>query len=677
MLYNFRMKETSTVRSYNNSKDLKKDFKITNDEKGKVIEMLRDPTPEEEGEIDKRREDKFKSKTPTNRLFKAIVEDAKAKKVGKIINPINYGYGRTRIPEYAASLSGDKFNRDHGIPHLNDQENMTEDGIINTQMLENNPNKNEDEKAATESTPKVDVVETPTVVAKEKEDNAPQVEAKAQEVKEVFEKQEEEKAQKERLEKKLSYIGMSLKDMSSVEGWDNLSMGQKFMTAEQIEQHTLRSVKEEGKKRFEDANKIALKTDGVGKTAGKLWNHIRKSYWISREEKNVIDETREGLKKPDEKTVKDFIAYTSKMDLPIEEKNFGLTILFEKNNKELGEGYNNLIDTYNKNATAFAKMPDAWKNERAANSSDEAFFEKTNYKEYIEAKSAYEESRKALIEYRKEASAKEGVEEGMAARDAMNNARDTDFTIAILQFNQTNPAAGLELDRIERKATAGRFFGNENTARATYMAVGFAMRRTFGIAAAPIVAGVMGGIRALRKANQKIDTAVVTGREQQSFIEIQKQKKDGTYIEPTVQEQGLVSKVFVGGNITTKEAATFIDADSQVQRLENLMAKFDSATPEEKKDLKSQIETRLMFIEQKHKEGFINYGKENPTGANYALMKTLSEAEVKVSAYTEDSINWEELKGTYIETLTTMQMEDVMILSIIQKMHLQEKDSRD
>ena len=435
---------------------------------------------------------------------------------------------------------------------------------------------------------------------------------------------------------KLKTIGAKEDDFNKIPEWGKLSYGERLLAIEQISQDTLSRVKEIGEQRFQEKNKISFKRKdfNLGSFSKKAWHNIGKSFWISKAEKETLKDFETGNLKPNSEHIKQIIERTADMNLNVVEKDGQAFIEFVKIDKSLPKEEQEKIQAYNEAANKYAKMPDAWRNKNAANSKDKGVFKNKNYQYFSKIEELYTEASTRLMLSQKEKFTKEGMNEKEAEKQAMINMGGKDFEISIIQFTNTNPDAVAELKRIRNESSYGRLFNNENLWRSLYMGIGFgtrtATKATLGLFAAPLVSSVIGGARARRKAGQKIDTAFMEGRTTETFKERKEAGKSGMFDDKN-ENRGLISKTFTGKNINAKEVGAFVDADSQIQRLDNLIQKLELAkTNEEKLLLKDQLNARIGYIENKKTEGLINYGTKNALGTNYALFKKLSLAQAEV-----------------------------------------------
>ncbi|MFA7315232.1 MAG: hypothetical protein WC059_00315 [Candidatus Paceibacterota bacterium] len=474
-------------------------------------------------------------------------------------------------------------------------------------------------------------------------------------------------------------IHLDEKDVEKVPELNNLNEEQAVLVAELASQDILANVKKLGQERFEKENKIDFSLNPKKWSPSvitKTWNKAWKSISISKSEKAVLRDVQHGQIKPDTEVIKRLVKKITDNDLKVIKKEGKSVIEFieatnssEKNKK--------IFDSYNAIANEFSRMPDAWRNEKAAKSTDRAF-KTENHKKYNILKDRYAEATKSVVNAKTEEYKKQGLDEKEAAKKASIEMNRAGLKVSMLQFENTNPDAIAELDRIKNESSWGRLLWNKETSwRSIYVISGITARSvattTLGAMTGPLVASIIGGARALRKANQKINTAFLEGRQMKSFVEMTSEeriklrggltydengdiKKDEKgfvvlgsegkgLLDNKNEKKGFLSKALDGKDVNTREVASFIDADSQINRLTNLKNKLESQEYLEKakrtkryegddgdlaikEDLLFQIRNRIDYIDQKHKAGLINYGTKDPAGENYELLKLMGELEL-------------------------------------------------
>lgn len=469
------------------------------------------------------------------------------------------------------------------------------------------------------------------------------IEEKKKAVEEILEKKEKTEEARKNLKARLQEAALDEeRDLDVVPAWKTLSLGQQNLVIEQISQHVLLHIKELGEQRFKEKNQIRGSINPAKwrpfAFAKKVANNIVKSYWISKEEKNVLTEAKRGLVKPDQATIEALINRTADMDLEVLNDQGKAVIEFTDADDFGGSPEaQQAADAYNKIANEYSRMPDAWRNEKAAKSFDSTLMKNKNFKEYEAKRNEYEAARASLLRMIEKQLESGGASQEQAQIQAMQQVKDMDLKVAMLQFTTTAPNAGEELKRIAKESSVGRLLNNEMTYKAIYAGLGYGLRKgagaVLGVATGPFAAMIVGGARANIKARGKINTAFSEGRTDETFLERREAGKKGLFDNKNANlgVMGNMAKLASGYDVNTKEIAAFVDADSQIQRLDALMQKLDNAVSDrEKADARRALETRIQYVEYKHQEGLINYGSDDKAlGNNYALLKKVSEATVK------------------------------------------------
>lgn len=469
--------------------------------------------------------------------------------------------------------------------------------------------------------------------------------------------------------------------------WTPLTHGQKMLVLEQMSQGTLANIEEGAKERFAEKNKISFKAKDFNpiKLGQKIWRNLAKPYYINKEKKALAQEVQEGKAPFDVKRFNQLVKMNYEMDLDVKVIDGKAVMQFASVEEGASPEAKIAIEEFNKAANDYARMPDTWRNERAAKSTDE--FSKKNHEKYLEAKNKYEEARSAMIAAKMEENKDLGSLRSVE-RSVLLGVKKIDYQIATLQNENTNPEASEEIKRIlESSAYQALFKDSETIWRGLYMGLGAGARALtsseLGAATGPVIASIIGGWRARRKANEKINAAFKEGRKQKSFREMTADKriafrggyildpngieitdKDGKTIKVKYEELevknkdgsisksrvpvrdqdkamfgdknadlgilGTAGKVMSGFDVNTKEVAGFIDADSQIQRLERLLGKLRADPSDlERNNIISELNGRVQFIEFKLDQGLVNYSEKNPSATGYQMLELLSEAAVE------------------------------------------------
>lgn len=494
---------------------------------------------------------------------------------------------------------------------------------------------------------KIEKTETPSTKEKNKEvlKQLFELEGKGKEEeikKEIFENADKKEQEIKDAEGKkiiasaMKTFGLSEKMLEGNENLDNLTKAQKLLAIEQISQDTLSRVRDIGEERFKKNNKIALSDIAHPSIFfSKIGKNIVKPYFINKESKKVLKETQNG-NPPDQKIVEDAINKITAMKLEVVEKDGRAHVILEDVDNTMSPEEKDIVNKYNEIANEFIRMPDKWRNEKAAKAAGNGFVNK-NYKKFKESQDKYEKARDELLKLKAQKYKESGAKEDIAGALAMNDLKNHDWDILTLQLLNTNPNLAKELNEIQNSDSFKQFMKSLNDSdtvwKGIYLAGGFigrgAAKAVFGAIALPAVAAIKGGLRAKNKAKSNINTAFLEGRNEKTFMERKQGEKGNTSREELVDknlEKGMVSKIFSGTEINTKDVAGFIDADSQIQRIEKLQIDLENVkTPQESAIIIAQINARVDYIRQKQEEGLINSGKENAVATNYKLIQKMSE----------------------------------------------------
>ncbi len=310
---------------------------------------------------------------------------------------------------------------------------------------------------------------------------------------------------------------LGLNESLSNEKFKNLSEGQRLLAIEQRSQTILRHVKETGEARFKE--KMAnLKWYQAPQ---KIWKSVLKDMWISKEEKEVLRETKTGvgeIKTEEWETIVDHIA---DMNLDITTVDGKAYIHFAKAEADADEEIQKATETFNRAANEYARIPKKWGDERLS---------EKNFTSYTKSKELYESARDKLLETEggvkkdaalfakpeKDLTKEEKAEKSRQSMNAMLRANERDMDVWALQAKLENPDADKALKKIESELEQGRLFNSKILWTAAYAGSGILARKTLkyglGFWAAPVVGGALGVVRGWRKGGTKINAAYEKGQ---------------------------------------------------------------------------------------------------------------------------------------------------------------------
>lgn len=491
-------------------------------------------------------------------------------------------------------------------------------------------------------------------------------------------KPEEEKeplSEEEMVSEKATQIGFNLEEFEANEDWKNLSNGQKMLALEQMSQNTLLNVKQMGEERF--AQKLKESS-----FFGKIGKNLRKSYFISKEEKQVLEEVRKGEVKPKQESAEVIIKHLKELDLEttIDSDSGKAIIEFAKTPDNCPEELWEKLFTYNKIANDFSKIPARFSNENLASKSES--------KKFKDLQKKFKEAQKALIKEQSKFDSEFTV---------LDNTADQEFKVRALQSKIEHPDAFKALDAIKGELSLGRFANNENSLRVLYSTIGFGLRKSaagaLGIAAAPAVAGVIGIFRGLRNADKKIKDAYIEGQstltrkekiEELKNLKKQAKEENGkwggidyspekiAFIAGQINELegkksfgGKLKNILLGEKKKGTDVAAFVNVDDLNDRLDRLKDKFheyeNSGNNIKKAEKYFELVRRIDFINKKYQEGLINFGTKQPASEKYELLKKIAELQTFTDPYkTLDGVKYRLQKdGSIKEVLLSVETDDV------------------
>ncbi len=411
------------------------------------------------------------------------------------------------------------------------------------------------------------------------------------------EKQTEEKSkidlspeQEQKIEEAFLKFNISKEDLENMEGFSDLSFGQRLLVAENLNHLIVKEAKKEAKttqeteakeSRFKNMLKLAL-TLGASKTfqTADLEKSILQkkiSEGVSEDNKTYLEQMIKSSKElcPDVEVSED-----GKLEIQyIKQSEFEKLTLIEK------------IDVlnFNKAAKEFSKIPNEWKYDTAKESERQAYEEK---------KSSYDKLRDVILKL------KTNLEDEKSAALFMNA---IDEKVAINSLLSSNPDIEKEIQKITNqsalaKAAKELINPNSNLAYASY---GYAARAgvvaVLGVTSPlviPAIAGAAGGIgffKSRKEAEKAVSARKALGREGKEVKEKLKYE--------TAQ-----------GEKKERELKEFTDASffsKRINRLKDKIESIDESDPDfdnQLEILEKKIYETMSLADEKFKRGLINFG---------------------------------------------------------------------
>jgi len=383
-------------------------------------------------------------------------------------------------------------------------------------------------------------------------------------------------------------FNINQEELEQIEGFNNLSEGRQLLVLENLSQLTLGRIQEESSREYRE-------NTAQSKFMGRLWQGISNNYQIAKLEKATAEEIQKGglethkqvleqlvkgaligpevEKNPDGKLEIQLVSFSNFKDLADSDPNF------EKMNR-IG------IEKFNHTAAEFSKMPYEWSLETAT---------RKQRRQFEKLSEEYNTGREYILKLTERKT--ENPQESLLYMLGI------DYTIKINQFLNTHPEVEKQLQKIGSKPALTRIFKDIVTERGIYAAAGFLTRSAtiglLGLAAAPLAAGLIGGVRAGRRAEKTLN-----------------------------EREKMVRR---GVKDITKEAANFVEAESLVKKFDLLIIKVHSCQEDDpkQKELIKSLNLRYHYTQRKINEGLVNFGKEQDRLSNqYNLLERMGASQV-------------------------------------------------
>lgn len=386
-------------------------------------------------------------------------------------------------------------------------------------------------------------------------------------------------------------FGISTEEISRIEGFSELTIGQRLLVAENLKQITLGRIQEEAQDQFKQETKEA-------KFFGRIWKNISKTYQIAKHEKAAKEDFEKGGIAQHGEIVTRLVRWASEGPGVEILENGELELQYAPLSKEFSPEQTEKAKHFNTVANAFSRIPHEWAYV-TADSSQRKTFEQT--------KQEYEAAKKELY----------GVYSSMGPEEMVRTVAKLDRDVAMNQFLNTHPDAEEALMKIENEDAWKIGLKRAVTERALYAGMG-ALGRTvsaglLGVFAAPVVASAIGGWRAHTRAKE------------------------------TLVERDVLARR--GVEDTSAEARNIVDGEDLRAKIERTVNRINETDdPAKKQKLTSSLLARVEYTQGKIDAGLINFGslKEDRINNQYELLKALSFA--KATASTESGRHNTELE---------------------------------
>jgi len=373
-------------------------------------------------------------------------------------------------------------------------------------------------------------------------------------------------------------------ELEKMDGFENLSEGQRLLVLENLKQLTLGRIQEEA---VENVNKDIAGSNILGK----IWKNVSKKYYIAKKEKVNAKELMGGGMSVHEETLKQLVA-GAKDGPAVEIKDGKLEIQYVSGLNNLTPEQEGQVAEFNTVATEFSKIPYEWSLDTASAKEKE---------KYQEVNVRYQKAVESILEI------KSKEDPGNYASTILY-VNDLERSVKLNQFLNSNPDVERQLANIKDDSVWQKALANVITERGIYAGAGFLARTAtvslIGLAGVPLVAAGMGGILARKRAKETLrdkERMARRGIEDESA-----EKKD------------------------------FVDAMYLQESIGDLMEmiKAEPKDSSKREEMLRSLKFNLFDAKNKLDDGTVNFGNSKEKLSNqYGLMKKISEGVVFLEAH--------------------------------------------
>ncbi|MFA6304797.1 MAG: hypothetical protein WCV73_02945 [Patescibacteria group bacterium] len=287
-------------------------------------------------------------------------------------------------------------------------------------------------------------------------------------------------------------FNISPEQLSSVEGFAELTPEQQAFLLENFKQIMLGRAQDQGKAEYKQEL-------GQSNLAGKLWKNLFKQYYVAKTETAGAKKVFSADFEQHKKLLADLVKQTAQLEIAQDEKGrleVGYLSAWEGIDKD---GQNVLIG-FNKAINELSRLPYEWSLPTAT---------KKQQKQYSEARDNYAVYKRFLVN-------DESFKRAHADSEALLELVQIENKLRLQQFLNTNPEVEKELGRIGSDKIWRSALISTVQERGGYFAAGFIARTAaigaWGVIGAPVVAAVMGGWLGRKRAQAGLEEKDVETR---------------------------------------------------------------------------------------------------------------------------------------------------------------------
>lgn len=382
-----------------------------------------------------------------------------------------------------------------------------------------------------------------------------------------------------------TFTGMKAEDLETIVGYKELTVGQKALVQENLQQIILGKIKE-------DAATRGAEEDKKAGFFGRVWRSITKQYQSAKLEKATAQDLQKAGIGEYKDIIEKLVIGTHEVGLDaVFDKEGNLEVLYTGVMQAETEAEEETLRSFNTAAHAFTNIPIEWARETASRS---------QRKQYKEAEKQYYQARDNAFLFLE---AKNG-DDKLRSAEQMNS---IDARVRMDQLFSTHPEAEAQIQKISDEKVWVRSLKDIVTERGVYFGAGFATRAMtgalLGTLGLPLAAAGIGGFMARRRAQE------------------------------TLKQQQAGARRGVEDASTTAE--NIIHADESKKKIDRLIQRIEGETDGAKKGaLFSQLEERIHYTEDKLYTSKMDFGTFDARLKNQLdIVQAISHASTFVAAH--------------------------------------------
>jgi len=440
-------------------------------------------------------------------------------------------------------------------------------------------------------------------------------------------------------------FGIQKEDLEKIEGFGELSRGQQKMVLENLQQLTIGKIHEEAI----DGHKAALAgarentTILSSKFLGKVWVGVKDSFTkqfdVANREKQLAASIQQGGIDGHRASLEQMVSGMKNLGPEVKETPYGGLEVQYIDTKGMSPELSKIAESFNSEGTKYSQIPYEWSLESASPGQRE---------EFMKAKEAYERARGELMS---------GWTEGEGERAAAM--AKSESMIEMQRFMQTCPDAAEELRSIEDQNAWKAALKSVGTERGAYFALGMvgrtALAGMLGVVAAPVVAAVSGGIRGWKRTGD-------------ALLEQDVSQRAGKLEEGSEDADGTRKNMIDATREVPEDAKGY---RGSIEKIDGIITKLRGAEDSDRDTgaLAEALRRRMDYTKKKISEGKMVFGgAEERLGNQYALMRSLAEAEAILSSQGAADENGDKI-AQRLEKMLAKKDEDIADARFKKKIH--------